>query len=990
MKIARLLSVCALVAGSVLAQTPVEPVTGAVATQPVVAQPDAPVTTTTTTTTTTMTPAKPSQADQDVKPVAPQEPSHKKDKKDDKDEEDEKDKKEEDDKSADDDAAEEEKKDEKKTPKATPAPAPKEPVRDAKWYWENEDDPRFVDVTGDFKNFVPNDTNQTCSHDRHATPFNKQVRGANLGGWLVLEPWITPTLFYQFLGTQEHYGDLAPNKTAMDSYTFCTALGKEEANRQLRIHWANWVTEDDIKEMAEAGVNSLRVPVGDWMFTPYEPYIGCTDGAVEELDRVADLAQKYGIDLLIDIHGLIGSQNGFDNSGKTSAVKWTSIASTQPVGTTTFEHWPIRMAEWAGTYDPNNHNYSSINYANLNQSLAAVTAIVERYASHPAILGLQPVNEPWELTPIKVLKDYYWKSYKRVKVLAPHWKFVLHDSFRFGLQYWSQFMKGCPDIALDTHIYQAWMNPGTKEDFYSNACQQKYTISNMENALMPVIVGEWSLATDNCAMWLNGFNDNLPGFPKVICTLKKCPLESTYLGEGFPGTPLDPTKPIQGPYGTGTSGPSFGLCPVNSNVSFGQSDDHELTRNLATKKLNAFALGHGWYFWNFKTELDTKWNFMELIRKGVFPKNVSSYTDEDGVSTACEREDKGDFVCAAKRGVHRYELENGLKYACNAPNVNCTDIEKRFLTLVEQCDYAFNAYWHAEREKGATCDFGGAAHLLEIQDKSPRPTPHAISSPAEVATRAEGSASSASMGTSALGIVAIVVAASLPSDASCGASFASSVEAQSPPARQHVVLAGGVVCVTVAAAANMGMFKQLTNALGIKKTEVRILVVGLDNSGKTTLINHLKPKKSQNREVVPTIGFQVEEFSKSNLSFTVFDMSGQSRYRSLWENYYSDVQAIIFVLDSTDTIRMCVAKDELEQLVEHKDLAGKKIPILFFANKMDLANAMTPVECMEQLELEKLPGKSWHITASNAITGRGVEEGIDWLAEQFAKSKSRK
>ncbi|TYZ62670.1 hypothetical protein PybrP1_002849 [[Pythium] brassicae (nom. inval.)] len=188
----------------------------------------------------------------------------------------------------------------------------------------------------------------------------------------------------------------------------------------------------------------------------------------------------------------------------------------------------------------------------------------------------------------------------------------------------------------------------------------------------------------------------------------------------------------------------------------------------------------------------------------------------------------------------------------------------------------------------------------------------------------------------------------------------------------------------------MGLFKMLTNALGIKKTQVRILVVGLDNSGKTTLVNHLKPKKSQAREVVPTIGFQVEEFTKANLNFTVFDMSGQSRYRNLWENYYSDVQAIIYVLDSTDSIRMCVAKDELEQLVEHKELSGKKIPILFFANKMDLSSALTPVECMEHLELDKLTGKSWHMTASNAITGRGVEEGIAWLAEQFAKGKSRK
>ncbi|KAH7463087.1 hypothetical protein PRIC1_001795 [Phytophthora ramorum] len=591
---------------------------------------------------------------------------------------------------------------------------------DAQWLWENENE-AFVRATANhedfFESFRPNDDNQTCSSDKHATPFNRQVRGANLGGWLVLEPWITPSLFYQFLNTQQRYGDQAPEKTAMDIYTFCTALGKEEANRQLRIHWATWVAEADIKELAEAGVNSLRVPVGDWMFNPYEPYIGCTDGAVKELDRVADLAYKYNIELLLDIHGLVGSQNGFDNSGRSSGVKWTSIGSTQPIGTTTFEHWPLRSAGWAGEFNLSNNSYSSINYEHLNHSLHTVATLVDRYAEHPAIIGLEPVNEPWELTPIDLLKDYYWKSYKRVKARAPHWKFVLHDSFRFGVQYWSQFMRGCPDIALDTHIYQAWNTPGTKADFFANACQQKFTIADMENAMMPVIVGEWSLGTDNCAMWLNGFNDNLPGFPKVECRYTPCPVHSTYLGLGFPGTPLDTTKPIQGPYGTGQSGPTFGKCPITSNTSFGQQDaqdEHEFARNLNLKKLNAFALGHGWYFWNFKTEFGSRWNFLDLVRKGVFPKNVSNYHRDEDVFTACLAEDKGSFTCAAKRGVQRDDLVSGLDFACGNSDgkVNCKDLDKRFDTIEERCDWAFNKYWHTHREEGATCDFGGAAHLL--------------------------------------------------------------------------------------------------------------------------------------------------------------------------------------------------------------------------------------------------------------------------------------
>jgi glucan 1,3-beta-glucosidase len=616
------------------------------------------------------------------------------------------------------------------TPVPTPDPGPRDSpdVPDYEWYWKHGEASMFSQDSDVFKTFKPNDTDQTCSQDTHATPFNRQVRGVNLGGWLVLEPWITPTLFYQFLNTQQRFGDKAPEKTAMDMHTFCTALGKEEANRQLRLHYDNWVSEKDVAELAAAGINSMRVPVGDWMFNPYEPYAGCTDGAVEALDRVADLALKYDIEILLDIHGLIGSQNGFDNSGKSSSVKWTSIASTQPVGTTTFEHWPIRQAEWAGTFDVDNHNYTNINYSNLNHSIVAVEAIINRYKGHKAIIGLEPVNEPWELTPIEVLKEYYWKSYKRVKALAPAWKFVIHDSFRFGLSFWADFLKGCPDIALDTHIYQAWNPPGTVADFFSNACQQKYVITDMENAMMPVIVGEWSIGTDNCAMWLNGFNDNLPGFPKVQCRWVDCPINSTYLGKGFPGTPLDQTKPIQGPYGTGMSGPSFGKCPVTSDISFDQKDDAALTKSLTLKKLNAFAVGHGWYFWNFKTEFATKWSFLDLVREGMFPKNVSDYHESEGVEAACSKEDKGDFVCRAKRGVQEFELKSGLAFACNFPEINCDDIKKRFLTLEEQCDWAFNQYWHLNREKGATCDFGGAAHLLTVPGSAPTELPAAVPS----------------------------------------------------------------------------------------------------------------------------------------------------------------------------------------------------------------------------------------------------------------------
>lgn len=99
---------------------------------------------------------------------------------------------------------------------------------------------------------------------------NFHFRGAALGGWLVLEPWITPSMFYQFLGAYEKWGDEAPQRVAIDCMSFCTALGKEEANKQLRRHWKTWVTEKEIQNLKQSGADTVRIPVADWMFIPYE------------------------------------------------------------------------------------------------------------------------------------------------------------------------------------------------------------------------------------------------------------------------------------------------------------------------------------------------------------------------------------------------------------------------------------------------------------------------------------------------------------------------------------------------------------------------------------------------------------------------------------------------------------------------------------------------------------------------------------------------
>jgi len=174
-------------------------------------------------------------------------------------------------------------------------------------------------------------------------------------------------------------------------------------------------------------------------------------------------------------------------------------------------------------------------------------------------------------------------------------------------------------------------------------------------------------------------------------------------------------------------------------------------------------------------------------------------------------------------------------------------------------------------------------------------------------------------------------------------------------------------------------------ALFSSKRKVKMLIVGLDNSGKTTIINWMKPKKrgTSVTEVTPTISFETETFSKQNFDFTVFDMSGQQNYRALWEKFYSEVDGIIFVVDSADKIRYAVAKNELETLLDHKDIKAKPVPILFLANKMDIPSSIPPKDLVAIMGLESITDRSWVIVPTNALTGEGIQDGLKWMVEKL-------
>ena len=175
--------------------------------------------------------------------------------------------------------------------------------------------------------------------------------GTNIGGWQVLEPWITPSLFYRFLGKTHTEG------VGMDQHSFCEALGPEEGNRVLRDHWDTWITEDTFQMMADREVEIIRVPIGDWTLKPYGPYVGCTEGAKERVSWLLDMSEKYNLKVLLDVHAVKGSQNGYDNSGLANRTEWTDENN--------FSHWEHALGEWMGEWDNDTGSYVSINYDNI-------------------------------------------------------------------------------------------------------------------------------------------------------------------------------------------------------------------------------------------------------------------------------------------------------------------------------------------------------------------------------------------------------------------------------------------------------------------------------------------------------------------------------------------------------------------------------------------------------------------------------------------------
>ena len=295
----------------------------------------------------------------------------------------------------------------------------------------------------------------------------EKIRGTNFGNWLVLEKWMKPDLFAE--------------SGEEDETWLARTLSPEKFRALLKEHRDTYITEADFAQVKEYGLNMIRLPVPYHVFGDRPPMVGC----IEYVDKAFDWAEKYGLKILLDLHTVPGSQNGYDNGGLTGVCKWCK-------------------------------NPKEVKFA-----LSVLDRLAQRYGKREGLYGIEVLNEPisWLVymtapstgkakdkeeakgsgyVPLRFLKHFYRKAYRVLRKNLPEEKtIVFHDGFRFTS--WNQFfiLSRMKNVALDTHIYIFAMEnfvPIAKPWVYKRYIDiNRRLIRNVQRAV-PVIVGEWCIS----------------------------------------------------------------------------------------------------------------------------------------------------------------------------------------------------------------------------------------------------------------------------------------------------------------------------------------------------------------------------------------------------------------------------------------------------------------------------------------------------------------
>ncbi|XP_060564183.1 ADP-ribosylation factor-like protein 3 [Ruditapes philippinarum] len=176
----------------------------------------------------------------------------------------------------------------------------------------------------------------------------------------------------------------------------------------------------------------------------------------------------------------------------------------------------------------------------------------------------------------------------------------------------------------------------------------------------------------------------------------------------------------------------------------------------------------------------------------------------------------------------------------------------------------------------------------------------------------------------------------------------------------------------------MGLLALLRKLKSSNDKELRILLLGLDNAGKTTLLKNLASEEVDH--ITPTQGFNIKSVVSSGFKLNVWDIGGQRKIRPYWRNYFDNTDVLIYVIDSSDRKRFEETQTELDELLEESKLAG--VPVLIFANKQDLEMAASADEISSKLGLTSMRDRDWQVQPCIAREGEGVKEGMQWVMKK--------
>lgn len=394
------------------------------------------------------------------------------------------------------------------------------------------------------------------------------IRGVNVGGWLNLEPFITPSFFQNF-GARDN---------VVDEWTLLSKLGPTKARDMMEKHYSAFITKQSFAEIREAGMDHVRFPFGYWIVQIYDgdPYIAQVSWRY--LLRGIEYCRQNGLRVNLDLHGAPGSQNGWNHSGRQGIIRWLNGTDGDLNGQRTLDI----------------HHKLSVFFAQ------------PRYKNLVTMYGL--VNEPRmvELNTNSVL-TWSQKAIDQIRKDGIKAIIVFGDGF-MGLDNWQGKLQNNDNLLLDVHQYvifnvdQLSLKHRDKLNFACKAwTQQSLRSMDKQTGFGPTMCGEWSQADTDCTQYINNVNVGTRW-------------EGTYDTGNKSTAILAPQCPLK------TSACSCNNA--NADPADYSADYKKWLYQFAIAQMDSFEAGWGWFYWTWETEKAAQWSYRKGLKAGILPKKA--------------------------------------------------------------------------------------------------------------------------------------------------------------------------------------------------------------------------------------------------------------------------------------------------------------------------------------------------------------------------------